>query len=335
MHLAASSTIRARIRLLVLLVAAVMAASQMAVAPVHASSRGDGLRAAANDHRLADGLDPVIGTALLDSIADARADQMASANSLQHDMTYVGDALKKAGVCLQGFGEIIASQSGIGTYSYDSVMNMWWKSAGHHAIIMTPEFNAAGGAWATASDGDFYSVMIFVELCPKEEKASVELLQPSRAYDARPMVFWPGSYTGLRFSASRDAIGSTSASFLTRSAFTSSGWALVNGHAYVKVSSGPLSGFWVRETTRSYVRGMTQKTVYDPQKRIAFAAGTYAGLTIARGGTVTSRTWVSLGSPSVFRASARAIINGRAWFKMSTGPLAGYWVRDTSVVNPA
>jgi len=322
------------------LVAGVVAVTLLLTAgtatPVAATTRGDHLRDAANVHRVDGGLNPVAGTTLLDDIADARAAQMASANQPEHDLAYVGDRLDRAGVCHGMIGETIAWERGYSDYSYDRTMSMWWDSPGHRAIIMTAAYNAAGGSWSTASDGGHYSVMVFVELCDTANTSTSSALEPSRLYAPdRPMVFRPGTFTGFKLTSTGAVLSSKGVSFESRTRATAAGRARVNGHAYLKVSSGPLAGFWVRESPRSFVRGMTANRTFRPARRIGFEAGTYTGRTFDKLGRVTGRKTATLAAPSGASAAARAIINGRPYFRVKDGLWAGYWIRDDRRVNPA
>lgn len=324
-------------RLVAGLVAFTLLFTAVAVAPVAATTRGDGLRTAANALRADGGLDPVVGTARLDDIADARAAQMATANQLEHDLAYVGDRLDRAGVCHGMIGEIIAWESGYySTYSYDRTMNLWWNSAGHRAIIMTAAYNAAGGSWAIASDGGHYSVMVFAELCTTPSTMTASTLEPSRVYAPdRPIVFRPGTHTGFAMSSAGKVLSRKEITFDSRTRAKSAGRVRVNGRAYLLVSSGPLSGWWVRETPRSFVRGMTARRSFSPARRITFDAGTYTGRTFDKLGRVTGRKTATLATPSGASATARAIINGRPYFRVKDGVWAGYWIRDGARVNPA
>ena len=80
---------------------------------------------------------------------------------------------------------------------------------------------------------------------------------------------------------------------------------------------------------------MTAKRTYTPARRISFAAGTYRGLTFDALGRVTGSKTATLAAASGASASARAIINGRPYFKVKDGIWAGYWIRDTKLVDLA
>lgn len=331
----ASSAAHRRGRLAVALLAAVVAmAVPLSALPALATTRGDGLRAAANERRASGDLPAVAGTDVLDSIADARADQMASADVLAHDMDYVRSRFDSDGVCWTGFGEIIAYSGG--DYSYDHTITQWWNSPVHKSIMMGESYNAAGGSWAQAASGRNYSVMIFVALCPGQLTTTVDPLRPRQRYSPdRPMVFKPGTHTAYKLSSTGAILSTKRVTFATRTRAEAAGRARVDGRAYLKVSSGPFSGWWVRESGKSFVRGTTQRRDFASDRRLAFDEGTYTGYTFDRLGRRTGSRAYTLTRASGADATSRAIINGRAWWLVRNGIWAGYWIRDTRSVNPA
>jgi uncharacterized protein YkwD len=336
-----------RVRLAAAALAAAFAfGSLAAAAPALATTRGDGLRAAANEWRRCVSdyetdiecvrVDPIQGTNLLDSIADARADQMRDSKELEHDMAYVQYRLNKADVCWTSFGEIIAWRSG-GTYSYEGTVFQWWNSDPHREIMTGAGFDAAGGSWATASNGSHYSVMIFVGLCSSELRStSTWALKPTQTYSPdRPMVLLRGKHTAYKFNASGEVVDTKTVSLDRRRSPDSAGRAKVDGTAYLKVSSGPLQGYWVDESVRQFVRGTTEKHAWSSPRTLRMAEGSYTGLRFDKLGRVTRRHQGQLAHNWRQDASAKAVINGRSYFLMAEGKWAGYWIRDTKNVNPA
>jgi uncharacterized protein YkwD len=311
----------------------VAAAALTSAAPVRAAG-GDGLRAEANSYRVAGGLNPVVGTPLLDDIATHRAAQMVAAGSMEHNIDYVFDRLQDAGVCWKGVGEIIALNWS-SPFDYSATVQQWWTSKDHHDIIMTAAYNAAGGAWQTASDGANYSVMVFVELCGDAiTSAGVHVLWPDTRYDpARRMVFHEGRFTGYKLSRSGAVLGKKTVHFGSRHRNTSAGWAQVDDHVWLKVSSGPLAGFWVHETPDSFVRGRTWHKAYDPQQWVLVKAGRYTGFQFTWLGEVEREKALRTTIRVKMRTNVRAIINGRTYFRISSGSLDGYWLRDTDKVS--
>jgi hypothetical protein len=326
----------ARRRIVAFIASAIVAttAAGMVAAPALAHG-GDGLRAAANTHRVEHHLVPVIGTNLLDDIATRRAIQMVNRDRLEHDMDYVSKRLNSAGVCWRSFGEIIAWEAGYRDYSYDRTMDAWWDSKPHHDIIMTADFNAAGGAWSRGDDGDHYSVMVFARLCgASTNDDSVPRLSPDRQYDPdRPMLFRTGTYTGYKLSATGDVLRRKTVTFSEGATPMSAGRARANGKAWLKVSSGKLDGYWVHETPSSFVRGMTQYRAYASDRAVSLESGKYRGARFDSLGRVTDTRARSFNRKREAQVAARAIINGRVYLKFSSGYLGGFWVRDTSKID--
>ena len=149
-------------------------------APTVQAGGGNGLRDAANGYRLQAGLNPVVGTALLDDIATRRADDMAAQDELEHDMAYVRNRFAAADLCWSRFGEIIAWSPGDREYSFAHTLDQWWNSDVHRTIFMGASHQAAGGAWDGAEGGGNYSVMIFVTLCGNDV--------PTQAYGQTPFT---------------------------------------------------------------------------------------------------------------------------------------------------
>lgn len=327
MHLPSHApTTSRRTRTLAALLTAAVALGALAVTPALATDRGDGLRDAANAERTERDRAPVGGTSLLDDIADARADQMRDADKLAHDMAYVKKRLERANVCWTKFGEIIAWRSG-GAYSYVHTIGQWMGSDPHRKIMLDPDYNAAGGSWATAADGGHYSVMIFVRLCSGEQ-AEPSSLQPKREYSPdRSMRLVRGEHRAYKFDANGKVLDTRTVSFARGSNEESTGRTRVNGRAYLNVSTGTLGGWWVRESPRQYVRGMTERHGYS-SRRIHVERGTYRAVRLDSLGRVTDSEKASFGRDRRFGTAARAIINGRSWFKVTSGPFDGYWLRD-------
>jgi hypothetical protein len=317
-------------------IAASVAISAVAasVAPALAYG-GDGLRAAANEYRTDHGRRAVLGTALLDDIATRRAAQMVAADELEHDFDYVIHRLNQAGVCWRGVGEIIAWDPWT-DYNFDAVVGMWWNSQLHHEIMMGEGYNTAGGAWKRADDGGNYSVMVFVEQCGASVtlESQVELLKPDDRYSPdRALLLAPGRHAAHRFDADGHALKRKAVSYDHRSTKTAAGRVRVNGHVYLKVSSGALQGLWVRESARAFVRGVTALRVFAEPRTVALDVGRHTGKRFTRNGAVRDRVVHRSWHPRDELASAMATVNGVRYLKLASGRLAGWWVRDTHAID--
>jgi hypothetical protein len=83
------------------------------------------------------------------------------------------------------------------------------------------------------------------------------------------------------------------------------------------------------------VRGLTQRNTFADGKQVRFAPGRYLGMRFDWVGRTTDTDSHTFGGARTMWASQLAIINGRHYYLLSSGPLAGYWVRDTAKVDPA
>jgi peptidoglycan/xylan/chitin deacetylase (PgdA/CDA1 family) len=97
---------------------------------------------------------------------------------------------------------------------------------------------------------------------------------------------------------------------------------------WLRLTTGPLAGYNVRESPVSYIPGKAGEGSYGTGATVTFAAGRYLAyswesdwsLGSTRYGTVTST------SPTVATASRRAVINGRHYVLMSSGAWSGMWM---------
>jgi uncharacterized protein YkwD len=319
----------------VLLALAVAAAALVVAAPVQAVG-GSGLREVANWYRVQKGhLNPVVGTDLLDDIAVHRAARMADRKELEHDLDYVTSRLNRAGVCWRGYGEIIAWERGYPDYSYERTVKQWWDSDLHREIMMGAAYNAAGGAWATASDGGHYSVMVFAVLCdPSAASSPVSRLNPDDVYNPdRQLVITPGRMTGYRFSSSGQVLAEKTVRFSSKFRGKAGGRAALRGKAWLKVSSGKLDGYWVHESPDAYVRGTTDRRALAPYDRLEMKRGRYVGRTFDWLGRVQTQRTYRFDHSGKARVTSRAIINGRRYYLLDSTRLAGYWIRDSDTVR--
>ncbi|MCV0403144.1 MAG: cell wall-binding repeat-containing protein [Chloroflexi bacterium] len=147
----------------------------LAVATPAAAVDGDRYVALANQKRASVGLPPVSLASAVDKVSDERAVHMAKYDDFSHDMNYVAQRLKALGVCFTAHGEIIAWERGYPSYDPARTMESWWKSQGHHDIIVG-NYNAAGGSHRTSTASNkIYSVMIFVRLCSSASGGSTDI----------------------------------------------------------------------------------------------------------------------------------------------------------------
>ena len=173
-----ASPTHARRPLAGLVAAAILATATLvlSVAPV-AAAGGAGFVDMANGYRTDSGRTPVRIDDRIDAIAAERADEMAEAGEIGHDFTELRRKFDRAGVCWQGFGEIVA-RNGSGTFA--DFGDQWWNSPGHRSVMLGDYTHASG---ALQTDGErWYAVMIFVKLC-NADTAGFSDIRDSKFYD--------------------------------------------------------------------------------------------------------------------------------------------------------
>jgi len=141
-----------------------------------------------------------------------------------------------------------------------------------------------------------------------------------------------GPHTGYKFSSTGAIIATRKQSLSApitvnsdrrRTVATRSG-------VWLRLTSGYLAGYEVRESLTAYMPGKVGDVVYSPNARITFQAGRYLGYTFGSDwGLATTRRGHST-YPIYALAARRAIVNGRPYVLMSSGPWNGYWIPVTA-----
>ena len=306
--------------------------------------------AAANVHRMGDGLRLVANIAALASIATERANQMARADEMSHDLDYVMRRLNLSGLCWNGVGEIIAFERGYPDHSYVRTMDQWWGSKGHHDIIVG-NYNGAIGAYALGASGSTYSVMVFVNLCGSDVPSLVAPSVGSRSPAVEASGVASGASVRATFSEAvtnvsrytfllRDPAGATVPASVSydagsRTATLVPGQRLADGRYRVSLSSRifDAAGIPLPWTTWSFSVGdaTTGTAVIGTATRATFTAGTHTGYRFRNGVVAYSKT-ARLYSTSGAPTSERRAINGRVFLLVDAGIWAGYWVPESRYV---
>jgi hypothetical protein len=153
-------------RFLPVLAAAVLASAMLAPAAAPAAAReGSTFVGIVNRYRADAGVGAVSLHAVIDRIAVERADQMAAARDMEHDMAYVKERLAEEGICWQRLGEIIAWNERSEAERIERFVYQWYTSDGHRKIMLGPDYTHAGGSYTSGADGRHYAAMIFVKVC--------------------------------------------------------------------------------------------------------------------------------------------------------------------------
>lgn len=119
-----------------------------------------------NTDRVANGLVPYREWRALDDLATERADNVAAAGILSHDVAggNVGDALDASGIPWEWYGEALGlSRLSLGEDAARQVYDAWMASAPHHDILMSNVDNYVGIGIAQSSDGSTWFSLIATE----------------------------------------------------------------------------------------------------------------------------------------------------------------------------
>lgn len=142
-----------------------------------------------------------------------------------------------------------------------------------------------------------------------------------------------GPQTGYTFSATSAILTRKSVS-LTKPVNVATDdrrWIGTRG-AYLRITSGTLAGYYVRESPVAYVVGLVVTAAYDPAVRVSFYAGAYLGYTFDTAWNLATTKKYTLTANSGALTSRRAMINGRPYAAIVSGIWTGYWV---PIVSPS
>jgi hypothetical protein len=148
------------------------------------------------------------------------------------------------------------------------------------------------------------------------------------------IILASGSHTGYRFDAGGRVIATKTAPLASTSGANLNGRGVINGRTYLAVTNGIWAGYWVPESSRSYVAGLREHR--DMLGRTTrFSAGTHVGHRFDAAGTIVGSRSGTLSRGSGAPAIAWAIVNGAPRFLIGAGVWAGYWVPESgSVLAP-
>ena len=146
---------------------------------------------------------------------------------------------------------------------------------------------------------------------------------------ARLIHFSAGWTTGYKFDSTGKVIATRTYSLSRASSASASQRSkLIPGHsgAWFYIVNGVWAGYWVAESTRTYLPGIAEQVSYSPAHTVSFLAGTYTGYRFTSTWAVSSSKGYTLSRSSSASTSTWAVINGRGYAYIINGVWAGYWV---------
>jgi spore germination protein YaaH/uncharacterized protein YraI len=149
---------------------------------------------------------------------------------------------------------------------------------------------------------------------------------------AKRVTVQPGTYTAYRIGSGGDVLEAR------RMSFTKASGASVGHRAtlpnlpgrWLHIENGAWSGLWLPESPSTGIAGRTEHVGVPSTTRLTFAAGSHTGYRFSAAGATTATKPASLSKASGANVSARAVINGRAYWWVTNGIWAGWWIPETS-----
>lgn len=141
-----------------------------------------------------------------------------------------------------------------------------------------------------------------------------------------------GPQTGYRFGSSGAVLGSKSITVANPASTTTDRRRVVPNHSgiWMRITSGSLSGYEIRESMVAYIPGIAGDTAYSPAATVSLAAGRYLGYRFDGDWDLASTTYASLPSAATAKTTRRAVIDGRSYVAVTTGPFTGTWLPVTA-----
>jgi len=153
----------------------------------------------------------------------------------------------------------------------------------------------------------------------------------------RAVVVGAGTHVGYRVGSNGALLGTKWASFARGSgAGTGHRGQLPNlPGRWLHIENGLWAGYWLQESPVAYLPGTVERVSYPVTTRLTFAAGGHIGYQFDLSGHVTKTKGYVLSRASWANVLARATINGAAYWLVSNGIWAGYWIPESGAAYRA
>jgi peptidoglycan/xylan/chitin deacetylase (PgdA/CDA1 family) len=99
---------------------------------------------------------------------------------------------------------------------------------------------------------------------------------------------------------------------------------------WLRIANGALAGLEVRESPTAYIPGIAGDTAYAPSTTVTLGSGRYLGYRFEPDWTLASTIYGRVATTTSATTTRRAVIDGRPYVAVSTGPWAGTWLPVTA-----
>ncbi len=103
---------------------------------------------------------------------------------------------------------------------------------------------------------------------------------------------------------------------------------------WLRITSGALSGRWVRRSLVAYVPGTVDVATFSPTRAVTLRAGTWELYRFDAAGTMTDARPMTATATTVVQADRGATVRGQRHVRIASGAWAGWWIPG-SAASPA
>jgi len=165
---------------------------------------------------------------------------------------------------------------------------------------------------------------------------------PTTYNPAAPVVFKMGTHTGYQFSSTGAVTASKSYTLVKDSGASTSTRRTISNQSgtWLYITNGVWAGYWMRESSVLYLKAApisapaAPNATFSPTVRLVFKKGTHTGYKLSASGAMTAQKTYTLLADSGANTSTRTTIPNQsgAWFYVTNGVWAGYWLRVSDVL---
>jgi peptidoglycan/xylan/chitin deacetylase (PgdA/CDA1 family) len=155
---------------------------------------------------------------------------------------------------------------------------------------------------------------------------------PGVAAVERPVRLEAGPHTGYRFSSTGTILARMSLTLAFPADVASDGPRIIPTRTgyFLRITSGALAGWDVRESMLAHIPGKAGDIAYRPSATVTFGPGRYLGYAFDATWTLKTTKAGTLSTTATATAVRRAVIDGRPHVLIGTGTWAGYWMPVTA-----
>ena len=142
-----------------------------------------------------------------------------------------------------------------------------------------------------------------------------------------PLRLEAGPHKAVTFSASWKVTAKRTVTLTSPAAVSGSRRVDVAGKGvYLKVRSGSLAGWWVRENRISHRVGFAGTVAWTPARDANVPPGSYELYRFDGGGTMLEASGLQLSAATAIHLDRSAVIDGRPYVRVADGTWAGWWI---------